>query len=103
VICFCKHFILEEWVSVEVKLKLETLWLTNPVPFDVLQVLESFLVPLLDLDTCKALIRCHGIILQMDLKTSSNRNDQQFGEGTSIAKTCKDSPPQLGFHGSSLH
>jgi hypothetical protein len=32
-----------------VKFKLKTLRLADPVPLDVLEVLESFLIPLLDL------------------------------------------------------
>jgi len=32
-----------------VKFKLKALWLADPVPLDVLEVLESFLIPLLDL------------------------------------------------------
>jgi hypothetical protein len=51
VICFCKHWVLEEWIRVEIKLKLKTLWLSDPVPLDVLKVLESLLIPLLDLKT----------------------------------------------------
>ena len=31
------------------KFKLKALWLADPVPLDVLEVLESFLIPLLDL------------------------------------------------------
>jgi hypothetical protein len=49
VICFRKHRILEEWICIKVEFELKTLGFADPVPLDVLQVLESFLIPLLDL------------------------------------------------------
>jgi len=50
VISFCKYRILKEWIRIKVKFKLKTLLAANPVPPDVLEVLKSFLIPLLDLE-----------------------------------------------------
>jgi hypothetical protein len=44
---FYKHLILEERISTKVEFKLKGLRLADPVPLDVLEVLESFLIPLL--------------------------------------------------------
>lgn len=53
VISFCQNRILEEWISVEIKVKLEAFWVFYSGPFNISEEFESPLISLRNLGTIK--------------------------------------------------